>query len=51
MHTAPITEWPGRRCRLERDEEVARYRRLFERAQSIASGPHDSIDLMRGLTP
>lgn len=36
---------------LERDEEVARYRRLFERAQSIALGPHDSIDLMRGLTP
>ena len=35
---------------LEREEEVARYRRLFEQAQSIALGPQDSVDLMRGLT-
>ncbi|WP_330157575.1 helix-turn-helix transcriptional regulator [Nocardiopsis tropica] len=34
---------------LEHPEEVARYRRLFEQAQSIALGPQDSVALMRGL--
>ncbi len=36
---------------LERDEEVDRYRRLFEQAQSIALGAHDSVELLRGLAP
>ncbi|MBQ1081915.1 MULTISPECIES: helix-turn-helix transcriptional regulator [unclassified Nocardiopsis] len=35
---------------LEREEEVGRYRRLFEQAQSVALGPQDSVQLMRGLT-
>ncbi|WP_431872746.1 DUF5753 domain-containing protein [Nocardiopsis eucommiae] len=35
---------------LEREEEVSRYRRLFEQAQSVALGPQDSVQLMHGLT-
>ncbi|WP_232832117.1 helix-turn-helix transcriptional regulator [Nocardiopsis sp. FIRDI 009] len=36
---------------LERDEEVDRYRRLFEQAQSIALSAHESAELLRALTP
>lgn len=36
---------------LDRSDEVYRYRRLFEQAQSIASGPQESADMMRAMTP
>lgn len=34
---------------LDRTQEVYRYRRIFEQAQSIASGPQDSADIMRAM--